>query len=257
MPRPGTAPVYYPSAVAAVIVVPYSSEMGPLPPENLSAVDARAMEMATLASVIGLVAVIATYILPYAFGASVFGVSYSTSHLPAQSAFAGLIALTVVGGAISCVQFWFWRKAFKPIAEHDPGLKTPAGLSLLAIIGAAMVIAGLAWLLGVLSQWVQCANGVTPIPTNCITFGPAIGALALLVIGGIIAFVGLIGIWLGLWRFGTRYKESMFKIGMFCIIFPFIDIAGFILLILAARAVRARVTTRPMAALGQGPLPPT
>ena len=123
-------------------------------------------------------------------------------------------------------------------------MRTPATLALLAIIGAVLVFAGLLWILGQAHQWFQCAAGVTPIPTSCVSVGPLVGAAGLVVVGAIVYVVGLIGIWLGLWRLGTRYNTSLFKIGMVLIIFPFLDIVGFILIIVAARDARSRAMAR-------------
>jgi hypothetical protein len=60
-------------------------------------------------------------------------------------------------------------------------------------------------------------------------------------LGGVIAvaaialFVGYIGLLVGIWRLGTRYGEWMFKVGALFLIFPFLNVAGTIFILIAAR----------------------
>lgn len=244
MPAPGTPPTYA-AGLPSGAVPRYSSAGGPLPAERLSAVDARAMDRLILASALGLVGTVATYIIPYVFGYSVFRLSVSTSGFSNSNDVYGLIGTAAVATAFTCLQFWFFREAFHSLAHDDAGLKTPATLTPLGILGALILAASAVWILTQANQWLACAGTVRPIPTHCINAPLLLGASGILAVGAILALIGLIALWIGLWRLGTRYNESMFKIGMVLTIFPVLDIAGFILLILAGREVRARVPSAP------------
>ena len=71
-----------------------------------------------------------------------------------------------------------------------------------------------------------------------------IGAAGISLLGALLALIGLIGIWLGLWRLGTRYDTVLFKVGMVLSIFPYINLVGYILIIIAAWGVRKRAMAR-------------
>ena len=69
-----------------------------------------------------------------------------------------------------------------------------------------------------------------------------IGALALLVIGGILAIVGLIGgEILGLWRVGTRYDSTIIKVGAIFVIVPLLNYVGPILLLIGSLEAKKKV----------------
>ena len=100
MPAPGTPPTYA-AGLPSGAVPRYSSAGGPLPAERLSAVDARAMDRLILASARGLGGTVATYIIPYVFGYSVFRLSVSTSGFSNSNDVYGLIGTAAVATAFT------------------------------------------------------------------------------------------------------------------------------------------------------------
>lgn len=244
MPAPGTPPTYAPAPGQPMVTGPYSSSGGALPESLLGPVDREAMDNVQLASILALVGVVVSLILPYAFGYSLFGSLNTRSSYSSVNVVVALMAVYVVAVAFVIAQYWFFRKAFRALAPTDGGMRTPASLAILPVIGLIVLLGGFLWILAQAYHAVQCANGVTPIPSSCFTGGLLLGAAGILAIGAIVALVGVIGVWLGLWRMGTRYSQSMFKIGMILTIFPFLDIVGYILLILASREVRSKLAPR-------------
>lgn len=243
MPPAGSAPVYYPQPpIAYGMALPYTSAAGPLPASQYGPADAKSMRHILWASILGLVASLSG-VLPYALGYNLAGLATrNTSTIPPAGLIDATIGLLVAALVFFCIEYWLFHEGFHTLAATDRGLQSPSTLSLLAIAGAALAVGSLAWLVAQLYAVAVCANGVNPVPSSCVHAGLLVGAAGLLFLGAIIALVGLIGVWLGLWRLGTRYDESLFKIGMILSIFPFIDIAGFILLIVAARKVAAKAS---------------
>ena len=78
------------------------------------------------------------------------------------------------------------------------------------------------------------------------TFMSAVGGLLLFVgfafIGAIIALIGLIGgEILGLWRVGSRYNDTVIKLGAIFVIIPLLNIVAPILILIGAAQVKGRL----------------
>lgn len=241
MPVPGTAPTYPPPGGAAA-ATPYSSASAPLSQGQRAAVDRRAMDRVIVASIVGLVGVIAAIVVPQALG-------FDFVHVTSFSSLNVVVALMVVLGiatVFSILMYWYFRLGFASLAgSGDSGLRTPATLTIFGVIGLLVVVGGAFWILGQAYQWVQCAAGASTIPTDCIARAPLLGAVGLIAVGAILYLIGFVALLLGLWRLGSRYGQSLFKIGMVLFIFPFLNIVGLILILLAARNVLARVPSSP------------
>jgi hypothetical protein len=153
-----------------------------------------------------------------------------------------LAVLLVASIALALVELWLYREAFRELSPYDAGFSTPRTLALLAIIGLALLVVGFAGLFAVIDQAINCAGG-SSISSSCINLGEVLGLLGLIGVSAIIALVGFIGVLIGIWRLGTRYNEGLFKAGAILLIF--IGFVGAILILIAARSVRSRLSTIP------------
>ncbi len=54
-------------------------------------------------------------------------------------------------------------------------------------------------------------------------------------IAAIVLFAGYIGLLVGIWRLGSRYSEWMFKVGAIFLLIPFLNVAGAVFVLIAAR----------------------
>lgn len=171
----------------------------------------------------------------------------TTISLPSPWIWVGYVGAEAVVGLLVILLF---RQAFRGLAPFDPRFPTPATLALVAFIGVILVVGGAGILIAAVYEAASCAGAGHPITSSCLPFGGLGGGLALIGIGVLIALVGFIGILIGVWRLGTRHNEALFKVAAILLIFPFLDIVGSILLLIAARSTR-----RKLGALG-GPAVP-
>lgn len=166
---------------------------------------------------------------------------------------------TPTGTTISLPSPWIWvgyvgvlagidlatlvllRESFRSLVPVDPRFSSPATFALVALFGSVIGLAGAGLLLAGLYQAVSCVGSGNPLTGACLFSGLFVGGLVLAVVGGIAALVGFIGILIGIWRLGTRYDESLFKVAAILLIFPFLNIIGAILMLVAARSGRQRV----------------
>ena len=253
---PGTsapgAPNFAPSPPLAGGWPPPPSPYAPAPPSRPAQSperNRRALEAIQIAAVIALVGFglsAATLVLTpvgQAFSTTTSGTGANTTvHLHVDLIFVdGLIA---VGGVLTLLELGFYRSGFRTLAEEDPRFRTPATLTIVAMIGYAMLLLGAAVLINDLVQAVNsCSGGASngTLTSGCLFTGSFWGSLALIGVGAIVALVGFIGLLIGIWRLGDRFDDSLFKVGAVLSIFPFLQIIGAILILVGAHSGLARL----------------
>jgi hypothetical protein len=146
-------------------------------------------------------------------------------------------------GLASIIVLIIGFREFKKVDQ--PRFSLPSKLIYLLAIG--VVIAGTAAALifnqlpAIIAQ-APSPGGGTPSSAflssiaNLLVFG------LLALVGGIIALIGLIGgEILGLWRVGTRYNETVIKLGAIFIIIPLLNVVAPILIIIGANQAKGRL----------------
>jgi hypothetical protein len=136
--------------------------------------------------------------------------------------------------------------ALREFAKVDRAkFSVPSLLTILMIVGAVVAAFGVSLLLGGIPDIISKApNAPGSVPSQA--FFAAIGSLIsdviVLVIGGVLALVGLVGgLILGLWRVGARYNETTVKLGAIFVIIPLLNIAAPILVLIGAYEARKRL----------------
>lgn len=208
--------------------------------------DLSAMSSVLLATVFGLIGAILSVIeLVGSPAFSLFSVSTSgTSSTVTGSATSvyAVAALSAAGIVVAMLMLWNYRRAFASLATYDSQFSTPATLTLLAIIAIGVLFLVLFGLLALVFQAITCSGIGMPLKTGCINVGALIGLAVLLFAVAIVALIGYIGFLIGVWRLGTRFDNGLFKVGAVLLIFPVLNIVGLVLLLVAARATRARIS---------------
>ncbi len=151
-----------------------------------------------------------------------------------------LAVLVGVGTGAAIAEMAVFRAGFVRLATVDnSAFRTPSRFSYVAITGLAWFLAGVEWLLIMLYQAVNCANGASSIPSSCLGSLTVLIAVAFTFIGVIMALVGyIVGILLGLWRIGARYQKTATKVGTILLIFPYLNIVGAILILIQVTGAR-------------------
>ncbi|MGP8077804.1 MAG: DUF973 family protein [Thermoplasmata archaeon] len=224
---------------------PRPAETAPGSPES----DRSALSNVTLAAILGLVAAALSYVWLFAspatslFGASAVG--SSTSVTLSLAALYYVVGVAGVGVVIGLLELWIYRQAFATLAVHDRRFSTPAALVLMALV-AVMILAVIgAALVTVLYEAVTCAGVGNPITSSCLNVGTLLGLILLSGVVAIIAFVGYIGLLLGIWRLGSYFDEDTFKIGAILLIIPLLNFVGLILILVAARSAARKIDGPP------------
>jgi hypothetical protein len=215
----------------------------PVPTPATREVDRAALTNVLLASVLALVGgAVGIVVL---FGAGAFSL-YSVWVMNAGStiAFGALFVVVVlVSGAVEIAVILLLRTAFHGLKSVDARFSTPSTLTLMLVVGFILILVSLyPLLLGVGSQLDCLANAKNTLAGSCPPGGYFLAAIALIGIGGLIAFIGFIGMLLGIWRLGSRYNNDLFKVGAILLIIPVLSVVGAILVLVASSSERDRVS---------------
>lgn len=244
----GTAGGTAPGAPASwpVQAAPISGFAQPMPNTQTRPNDHAALQEAKTGALIGIIGLLLSVIGSYlAFTYGVLGVgvtancSDGTCTYPSASAAVtgAVIGLDIVGYIIAVLFILRFRSAFQKLVPIDFRFRSPANLAILAVVGIIiLVLAEILLGLGAINVINACRTGSYTSCDNAVTnnLGLILGGAGLAVLGAILLLIGGILVLVGIWRMGTRYDNSMLKIGAILLIFPFLDIVGVILIYIGA-----------------------
>ena len=226
-PYPPAYPTYVPVAVV------------PTPSMASQGADLKALSRVSTAAILGLISfALSTLVLAITPALAELADIQTGSTISGFTAGIVLILTILVGGIVlTLVQFLLFRSAYAELSPYDPSFHTPRQLTVVAIAGVILLCIGFVAFLWVYLQGVTCGAG--PNATGvCLNNGEMLGVLALLLVAGVVAFVGVIGLAIGIWRLGTRYGEGLFKAG--AILFFLFNLVGVILILVAAHSARRK-----------------
>jgi hypothetical protein len=233
----GPIPSYYPGAPQWVLVPPG-------PPAPSVELDGPVLSNLQVAAAIALIGAGLGAFIEFGLG-PVFNFNVATAltagGVTAASVLYDLEVLAVVSVALSITSFYFLRSAFARVAPVDEELRTPSSLALVAIVGYVIVVLGLLVLIQALVVTLNCVGATRPAPSSCLDAGLLFEGLGVIVLGGILAIIGVIGIVIGVWRLGTRYKEDLLHVGAVLSIIPLLNVVGQVLIFYGAYKVRQRL----------------
>jgi uncharacterized membrane protein len=207
--------------------------------------DVQALSNVSIAAILALVGAIVGLALFFTTNAaSIIGVSTGasgTSFSLSLSTLYLLIATSGISIVLTILELVFYRSAFHTLAPHDSRFSTPASLVLLALIAILIIVAAAAYLVYGAYEAILCAGSGHPVTSACFSVGTLLGLVAIVGVAAVLALIGWIGLLIGIWRLGSRYNESLFKVGAVLLIFPVLNVVAVILILVAARSARARI----------------
>jgi hypothetical protein len=180
---------------------------------------------AALTSLIGLliawvgpVAVILSLGVEVHYGGFHFGSGAAT-----VASFEDLLAVIVFGAVLTLVSLVLYLVSFNVFRKTGPGFGAPVVLVVLGLLGLFLIVVGFALVLEDYFQAVACA--ASGASSSCLDYSQ-LGAAVLAVFGGFfLAFLGWIGLVIGIYRIGKRLDSTVTKVGAILTIIP---IAGLV-----------------------------
>jgi hypothetical protein len=161
------------------------------------------------------------------------------------------VILVVVGVLLALFSFILYTAGFAALRKADRRFSTPMVLCVIGLIGLALIVGFVAFYAGGINSAIGCPSSNSTCQNNATSLGH--GVVVLAYVGGLLGFIGLIGLILGLWRFGSRYSSSIAKVGAILYIIPFLSIIAPILVFIGAIQVQSKLRRPAMNSPGSLP----
>jgi hypothetical protein len=159
--------------------------------------------------------------------------------------FKDLSVLVPANATLQVLGVVFLFLGFRDLARMDSRFSAPYVLAIVMLVGTLVVMVGAVPLLldiPNLAAQLPSTGGGAPSPGFISAIGSVIGYFVLIVIGGIMAFIGFVGgQMLGLWRVGSKYDETLLKLGAIFAIIPFLNIVAPVLVVVGTNQVANRL----------------
>ncbi len=165
-------------------------------------------------------------------------VTISSNVVPLLWFSAGVEAISL---AILIGSLYYYRHAFVGLRDRAPTFSTPATLAVLAMAGAALLIVASFVEVQYTVGLIHCLNQPGATAGSCAGGRAVLASLALVGVAAIVFFIGLVGVLIGVWRVGVRYRTDLPRIGSVLSIFPYINWIGMLLNYLGAAQIRSRL----------------
>ena len=178
-----------------------------------------------------------------------FGPSGNATSMQALAAiapvFQGLTLLLPISVSIELIALAVLTLGFRDLGKVDRSrFSTPSTLMLVMVAGTFVAAAGgLLVFSAITGYFTMASNQQILQPGGAMaSVGSIFLGVVVVLIGGILSLVGLVGgLMLGLWRAGSRYNETLLKLGAIFVIIPFLNFVAPILVIVGAHGAKGRV----------------
>lgn len=146
--------------------------------------------------------------------------------------------LLVAGALVLAIAFYCFGRGLSLLASVDGRFGTASSLAYLGVLGGVIAAAGGAVLTAEVGSLLACFDSPTAFSegTSCVSGGPLLPGVGLLVLAGIFGFLAVLGLLLGTTRLHTRYESPLtlaagisIFVGSFV---PGLSAAGFLVLLL-------------------------
>ncbi len=153
----------------------------------------------------------------------------------AGSAIIADIIILMAELAISVYSIVVVRSAFRLLSSTDRSFSTPASLLTVLIIGLIIIFPAI---IGIF----VAGNGIS---LSALSIGVVLIFGFMVITALVLLILGVIGLLIGLWRVGTRYNESLFKIAAIFYLIPFLGIVSSILIYASSSSILKQRKNRP------------
>lgn len=145
------------------------------------------------------------------------------------AAVAEMIGYLAVSVSISFLSFYYLRRGFRSLSAVDSNFRSPLSNSFMLYFALLTIYPGI----GLFILFDTAASPTT-------TLLAILAAFPLLIVGIVTGIIGLIGLLQGIWRFGLRYSEGLFKVAAIFTIIP-VPLVSSILILIGTRSVENRL----------------
>ena len=212
---------------------------------------ARVARIAAALSVLGLVLILlAPILLLVVLGLHIplIGLSFGTASFTI-AILEEILAVITVGALLLFLSFIVYVVSFNILRKSGPGFGAPMGLGVVGILGVLLIFIGILLILVAVVQAVSCASASTDA-SSCVSLSTVAGGYYSVLGGGFLAFLGWIGLLIGIYRIGKRFDSTITKVGAILYIIPLVNVIAPILVLVGVHGVVRRLEAGAMHGMG-------
>jgi len=198
-------------------------------PVNVAAQDEKGTIRMGLGAWMGLFAGLLAIVIP------IVAVVVSSYHVGGVFSFGTFVqassGLILAGAILYLLSLFLYRRAFAALRKVDSDFSAASFLCLVGSLGFLLIIISAAVLAGSAASVFSCAHGQPSHALSCLESGQPLGAYTGIA-GFVCAWLGGLGIVLGLWLAGGRFARRTIDAGavvylvfLFLVLVPFVELA--------------------------------
>jgi hypothetical protein len=150
-----------------------------------------------------------------------------------------ILMVVLLGALITLVSLILYAISFNSFRKTGPGFGGPMALVIIGLVGLLLVLVGFGIVLSDFFSAVACAGAGAS--SSCIDVSQIAGAVLAILGGLFLAFLGWIGLLIGIYRVGKRYDSTVTKVGAILSIIPIIGFAAPILIFIGTHQILRRI----------------
>jgi hypothetical protein len=155
-----------------------------------------------------------------------------------KSGIEDILLVVLLGALVTLISLALYAVSFNRLRKISKGFGGPMGLVIVGLVGVLLVLIGFAIVLSDFYSAVACA--ATGAGSSCLNVSQVAGAVLAIFGGLFLAFLGWIGLLIGIYRIGKRYGSTLAKVGGILTIIPFIGLIAPILIVAAMHLIIRR-----------------
>ena len=168
--------------------------------------DEKGTQRLGLAAGLGFAGAVAAIVLPLAF--LFVTAEYPGGFFVLDARLVEVTSILVLAGAILLLlSLFFYRRSFSALRKVDPRFYVASVLCILGSVGFLLLLVAAALVAGDTSGLLSCVSGHASHALSCLESGEPFGA-ATSVIGFLLGWIGGVGIMIGLFVAGSRFRAG-------------------------------------------------
>lgn len=218
------------------------------PPEDAELLGVSRVKVGAIVGLVGLGLPLASLVvLLFVLGVgllSLFSVASLTS--VGYAALAAFVLALFLGLVLGAVSFLAYLAGFAKLRRIDKGFSLPLGVGAVGVAGFLALSLAFGFIAALVLQVYTC-GGPGVATSQCVTLSTVDFPVAVYLGGLLLAFIGWIGLIVGLYRLGRRYTSTITRVGALLYVVPFANIVAPLLVAVGAHKIQKYLRDTPMA----------
>jgi len=136
----------------------------------------------------------------------------------------------------------FYARSFRAFRKVQPGFGAPYALVVVGIVGAVLVFLGLLVVLDQIATNLACLENTQS--SSCVSLTAIGTGVIAIFLGLLLSLLGWIGVLIGVFRIGSRYRSTVLQVGAILTIIPIVTVVAPILILIGSASALTDLEAR-------------